>query len=399
MSKEKYQLEKDIFQLLRDEPFFAALSRQLDKRPTEAIPTAGIKFNKKRLSYELIYNPSFFESLSGEHKKWVLMHELYHASFGHTEHRTLDDVSRKVANMSMDLAINSLDNMRRGAPDFVLMPGRDQFKELTMFGMASEWYANWIKKEMKENPDKFSGDGQFDDHDDFGESASDDDQSGRQIASKKMEEALSKAVRECDAGTADGAKAKGWGSVSWKVQKQIRESVQNRFKLDPKQVLASFVKASVKTDKVTSVTRRSRRLPGTKFGRKKQTRANIAISIDQSGSVSDELLSKVFDWLSEFAKFASFTVVPFDHEVFDEKVYVWKKGERRTRERVLSGGTDFNAPTEYVNARNFDGHIIITDMLAPKPIRSKCQRMWLTDGYGARHTYFTPVGERVLILD
>jgi predicted metal-dependent peptidase len=163
--------------------------------------------------------------------------------------------------------------------------------------------------------------------------------------------------------------------------------------------LASFIKASVAADKKTSVTKRNRRLPGLKFGRRTQHRANIAISIDQSGSVSDKLLSKVFTWLSEFAKFATFTVVPFDHQVFEEKVYVWKKGEKRKKERVLYGGTCFNAPTEFVNKRNFDGHIIITDMMAPKPIRSKCQRMWLTDTYGSRYTYFKPTGERLLILD
>ena len=55
--------------------------------------------------------------------------------------------------------------------------------------------------------------------------------------------------------------------------------------------------------------------------------------------------------------------------------------------------------TEFVNKRNFDGHIVITDMMAPKPIRSTCQRMWLTDSYGGRCSYFKPAGERVLVLD
>ena len=84
--------------------------------------------------------------------------------------------------------------------------------------------------------------------------------------------------------------------------------------------------------------------------------------------------------------------------VAEDKVYVWKKGEKRKRERVLHGGTDFNAPTKYVNDRNFDGHIIITDMMAPKPIRSKCQRMWLTDKHGERYAYWKPANERLLVL-
>jgi predicted metal-dependent peptidase len=183
------------------------------------------------------------------------------------------------------------------------------------------------------------------------------------------------------------------------MKEKIKTYSQSDFTLDPKTVLTSFIKASVKSSNKTSVTKRNRRLPGKKFGRKYDRVAKIAISIDQSGSVSDELLGKVFSWLGDLAKFASFTVVPFDHEVFEDKIYVWKKGEKRQRERVLCGGTDFNAPTNWVNENHFDGHIIITDMLAPKPVRSKCQRMWLTDRYGARSTYFQPKAERVLILD
>ena len=403
MSESDYNLEKDIFHLLRDEPYFALLSRQLDKRPTDTIPTAGMKYNPKRICYELVYNPKFFAGLSDIHKKWVLMHELYHASLGHTQYRKLEDLSRKLANISMDLAINSLSNMKHHAPDFVLMPGRGPFEELQLFGQSSEWYANWIKNEMPEAPD--SGDVgacQFDDHDDFGEQdgdASDEIEMGKQIASKKLQEAVSKAAGECDRGDGRGGDPKGWGSVSNEIRKTLREISSGYFKLDPKKVLASFIKASVAADKKTSVTKRNRRLPGKKFGRRVQHRANIAISIDQSGSVSDALLEKVFNWLTDFAKFASFTVIPFDHEVFEEKVYVWKKGEKRKKERVLYGGTCFNAPTAFVNKRNFDGHIVITDMQAPKPIRSKCQRMWLTDSYGDRYGSHKPTRERKLILD
>jgi len=79
---------------------------------------------------------------------------------------------------------------------------------------------------------------------------------------------------------------------------------------------------------------------------------------------------------------------------------VWKKGEKRRKERVLNGGTDFNAPTEFVNKRNFDGHIIVTDMLAPKPKRSNCQRMWITDEYSSGRYYggHKPLGEKMMIL-
>ncbi len=97
MEIENYKVDRDIYHLLKDEPFFALLSRQLDKRATDTIPTAGIKYNPERLSYEMIYNPKFMKGLSKTHKKWVLMHELYHASLGHCQHRTLEDLDRQTA--------------------------------------------------------------------------------------------------------------------------------------------------------------------------------------------------------------------------------------------------------------------------------------------------------------
>jgi len=401
MIEKTYRLDRDIYHLLKDEPFFALLSRQLDKRPDDSIPTAGIKYNPDRLSYEIIYNSKFMESLTPEVKKWVLMHELYHASLGHCQHRKLEDLDRNTANQAMDLAINSLSNMKDNAPEFVLMPGRGQFADITLFGQSADWYANHIQKQRNIDPDYGNdGKGQFDDHSDFGDDGlSDDEAMGKQIADKKLGDAIAKAANECDYGDGKGGEPKGWGNVSSEVRKTIRETVQNRFKLDPKKVLASFIKSSVAADKKTSVTKRNRRLPGKKFGRRVSHRANIAVSIDQSGSVSDQLLAQVFEWLNDFAKFASFTVVPFDHKVFEEKVYVWKKGEKRKKERVLCGGTDFDAPSEFVNKRNFDGHIVVTDMMASKPVRSNCQRLWLTDTYGKRYGYYKPQSERMLVLD
>tara|TARA_Y100001938_G_C8099782_1_gene440791 strand:+ start:977 stop:2161 length:1185 start_codon:yes stop_codon:yes gene_type:complete len=391
-----FDISDHIYRLLQDEPFFAALSRQINKREDNSIPTAGIKYNKNTKSFEMFYNSEFMQQFESPQQKFILMHEMYHASFGHCTFRKWKGVDHKLANLAMDLAINSLEHMRKIAIEEACMPGKGPFEYITLYEQAAEWYLKQIEEDKKANPEKYKEMDSFDDHSDFGEGGDDID---REIASEQLKEAISKAVRECEEVSEKTGRAKGWGSVSTAIRKEIKTSCGVNFKLDPKKVLSSFIKTSINAEKKTSVTKRNRRLPGKKFGRRSERRANIAISIDQSGSVSDELLAKVFDWLGEFAKFVSFTVVPFDHDVFEEKIYVWKKGERRQRERVLHGGTDFNAPTQWVNGHKFDGHIIVTDMLAPKPIRSNCQRMWITDKWGASSTYFQPVGERVLILD
>ena len=105
-----------------------------------------------------------------------------------------------------------------------------------------------------------------------------------------------------------------------------------------------------------------------------------------------------FAELNGLAKYAEFTVVPFDTEVSEPNVFVWKKNKKQTWERVSCGGTCFNAPTQWVNERQFDGHIILTDMEAPKPRPSKCQRMWATIPQYAENPYFS-TNERILVMD
>ena len=44
-NEKKFKLDHHILTLLKAEPFFAALSRRINKRPTTAIPTAGVRVN------------------------------------------------------------------------------------------------------------------------------------------------------------------------------------------------------------------------------------------------------------------------------------------------------------------------------------------------------------------
>jgi predicted metal-dependent peptidase len=110
------------------------------------------------------------------------------------------------------------------------------------------------------------------------------------------------------------------------------------------------------------------------------------------------MLALFFAELNKLSDIAEFTVIPFDTEVDESLVYVWKKGQSRTWERVKCGGTDFNPPTKYVNQKGFDGHIILTDLCAPKPVASKCQRMWMTTPQYAARPYFQ-TNERVVAVE
>lgn len=416
MSKD-FDLNKHTFRLLRNEPFFSAVSRRVNKSPSTAIPTAGVKLNKETAQFEMIYNPDFFNKLSDEHKQGVLMHEFYHIIYGHITDRLPEGGMSKLWNIATDLAINS--HLIGKLPEGCCMPGVKPFDGYPN-GKAAEWYFEKLKQDQQGGEGPFSKEGQpqegdgdgegqgqgggepsengdpsngggglpdtLDDHSGWGEA----DEETKQIAKERMKQAVMDATKEVN------QNGQGWGSVSADMRKQIMDMISP--KVDWRKVLRYFIKTSQRSSKRSTVRRVNKRFPYIHAGKRVNRTANIAISIDQSGSVSDTMLASFFSELGELAQFATFTVIPFDTRVDESLVYEWKKGQRKTWERVMCGGTCFNAPTKYVNERSFDGHIILTDLMAPKPIPSKCQRMWMASPSDVANPYFK-TNERVIAIE
>ena len=397
-----FDLKLHAYRLLMDEPFFAALSRKIEKRASNAIPTAGVRVCPDTAQFEMIYNPEFFESLPEEHVRGVLKHEFYHLIFEHVTSRKPEGVNHQVWNICADLAINS--HLVGELPEMACMPGGPNFEDLPL-GMSAEWYlANFPEREESEDSedgDGEPGDGQpgeggepgsFDDHSGWDDaSASPEQQAANQMAKERLKNAMKEAASEANNSN------KGWGSMPGEVKKDILKRLES--KVDWRKVLRYFIKTSQRASRRSSVKRINKRYAYIHPGKKVQRQAKIAIAIDQSGSVSDDMLSAFFGELNGLAKLAEFTVVPFDTEVPEDKVYVWKKGKSQNPERVSCGGTCFNAPTDYINKRgDFDGVIILTDMEAPKPKACKAQRMWMTDERGASRPYFK-TNEKVIAID
>mgnify|MGYP006273163059 CR=1 FL=1 len=372
---EAFDLDKYIYDLLKNEPFFAEISRHVEKRANKGIPTAGVRVTKDG-QFEMLYNPDFFDKLTREQRAGVIKHEFYHLVFGHVTDRLPEGKMTKKWNIATDLAINS--HIRDELPDMACVPGRGPFKDLPLYE-SSEWYYNNLPQQ--DDKGQGGGDGQpsdgsgmpddsFDDHSAWGENADMADPTVKEMAKERLREMMRNAAEEAN------KSSQGWGSVSASCRKDIMDRING--KIDWRAVLRYFIKTSQRAAKTSTVKRINKRYAYIHPGQKVQRHAKIAISIDQSGSVSDEMLEAFFSELNNLAKIATFTVVPFDTEVDEKLVYVWKKGMARRKERVKYGGTDFDAPTKYVNDKGFDGHIVLTDLQAPKPINSKCQRMWMS---------------------
>ena len=424
-TQSKFDLNVHMHRLLLDEPFFAALSRRMDKRSMTAIATAGVRVTPEG-KLELVYNPKFFEKLSDEARKDVLKHEFYHIVFQHVtgnrfaSFRDMTPEQRKRHNIAMDLSINChLPNL----PEGCCMPGVGMFAELPPFKTA-EWYLKNLPEGDGEGEGGGQGqgdgegegggqgqgegegegqgqgegegqgqgqgngpfeDGVFDDHDGWGDA----DEQVKQIAEERVKDFIKEAAEEAN------KSSRGWGSVPADCRKEIMDAISN--KIDWKTVLRYFIKQSQKSNKRSTVRKINKRYPYMHPGKKATRQAKIAIAIDQSGSVSDRMLAAFFAELNGLAKLAEFTVVPFDTRVDPEKNWVWKKGEKRRRQRTMYGGTCFNAPTKFVNEQGgFDGLIVLTDLEAPKPVPCRVQRMWITTEYHANRPYFDPKPERLV---
>lgn len=392
--KTEFNLKLHLHRLLSDEPFFSAISRRVNKSASRALPTAGVTVDKDTLQFKMLYNPDFFKDMEENKVKGVLMHEFYHLIFKHVTSRKPENVPHLVWNIAGDLAINSMigaDNL----PEGCCIPGGKQFEDYPL-GKTAEFYLEKMKDDeqfgdgnggFKDLEGQSGSDfGNFDDHGGWGDLTDDE----RQMVEERAKDIMEKAAKEAN------NSGRGWGSVSSGIKREIMERLKTR--VDWKKVLRAFIGAAQRADKSNTMRRINRRFPYIHAGRKVNRVANIAISIDQSGSVSDSELNAFFIELNKLSELATFTVIPFDTKVAEDKVYTWRKGEKRKWERVMYGGTCFNAPTDYVNKGNFDGHIVLTDLQAPKPKSSRCRRMWMASKLNVDQMPFK-TQERVIAID
>jgi len=341
-----FDLNRHTARLLMNEPFFAALSRRLDKKASTAVPTAGVRVNPDTGHFEMIYNPEFFAGLSDVHRAGVLKHEFYHLVFEHVTGRLPEEGMTKKWNFATDLAINS--HLIGELPEGALIPGEGHFAELPV-GKSAEWYfANLPDGEEGEGEGEQGGKGEpsdeegegsggqgeaggeegdegqgngngggepqeFDDHSGWGEG----DNTANEIAKQRLKEAIKDAANEA-------SKAGSWGTVGADCRKEILDRLTA--KVDWKKVLRYFIKTSQKANRSSTVKRVNRRYAYIHPGKKVNRTAKIAISIDQSGSVDDGMLARFFAELNKLANLAEFTVIPFDTDVGEDKVYVRRYG-------------------------------------------------------------------------
>lgn len=206
----------------------------------------------------------------------------------------------------------------------------------------------------------------FDDHGGWDMSEAD-----RVLGEAKIRKELEDAIREAD-------KNNSWGNIPAEMRDHLRELISQ--KVDWRAVLRAFIGFSQRANRSNSIKRINRRYPYIHPGQRRGYTANIFIAIDQSGSVGNEAIELFFAELSNLARRATFTVGFFDTEMDKESIFVWRKGQRVQPKRHRCGGTDFNAPTRFVNSEKkgtYEGLLIMTDGECCEPDATQVRRGWI----------------------
>jgi predicted metal-dependent peptidase len=208
-----YVLEHDVFRLLREEPFFAAISRSVNKVPSNSIPTAGVRITKDGF-FEMLYNPSFFEGMSDSHRRGVLKHEFYHLIFEHCLLRNPESDGKvsKIWNWATDLSINC--HLKGELPEMALMPSKFDFPDY----LTAEQYLDLLQKKQNSADGEgggMEGEGQFDDHEGWGGEAGEEAQAAAAIARERLREAARQGAEEA------AKSSRGFGNMTSLVSHSV----------------------------------------------------------------------------------------------------------------------------------------------------------------------------------
>jgi predicted metal-dependent peptidase len=239
---------------------------------------------------------------------------------------------------------------------YLCVPGIGTFKNI-LPGLSSEEYLDIIGKDkliqrMIQYGYGLGGDGGDGDH------ISIDD-----LDSDELEE-LKKQMNEMDGIVRNAildANASGKGLSS---NKNLNQALSKLMLPNPNydEILRNFIAECV-AEKEDSWVRENRRgvdgMPGNVY----EPEHDVAIFVDQSGSMSDEDIERCFGRITNLLDRANCTVYNFANEIDFENAYEASSASELRYERTLSGGTAFEPILEYLKGNSkYSAGFIISDM-------------------------------------
>jgi len=395
------EVSRGIVALLLKEPFYGHLLSGVVRRIDDKVPTAAVSLTPHGL--HLIVNPEFFmKELKKDERVAVIKHEALHLLFRHLYRPLIQKGDAKLFNIAADLVVNQhvapwpLPEM---AVTLRAFPDMDLEANQTL-----EWYYEKLKSlnnamqsgNASESPQsvealqRVMGEPQQGDHsfwfagggEGFGESGP-EGSGGGSVLSEGLRRAMEADLERHLLRARDHSASKGWGNLPAEIRTELDAIAQRRKpQIDWKRTLRLFASSGYRTEVVATNRRMSKRFgtfPGIRIRRKQR----LAVVIDTSGSIGEEVLEVFFReiygiWKND----AEVMVLECDADV--QRAYDYKGKTPKAVEG--GGGTSFDPALAWVsNPRNgpFDACIYLTDGYASEPeVRPRCPMLWVITANG-----------------
>jgi len=348
-------------ELMLEHPFYGMFLIGLNKEWNESIPTAGV--SKHNINYKLVINTEFWASLSSDHKKGLLWHELLHIVFDHLNLRD-EFADKRLFNIAADCELNQYITPSY-LPDGAILPST--FPNLQLERKAGTNYYYNMLLDNQDDPDvqNMMGDagdmhGTWEEFDNLSESE-------KKLLKSQAEYQLKEAAEEC-------LKSRGQlpGEIAH-IYKRITEVTPSKFNW--RAYLRRFAGNSYIVETKLSRKKLNKRYPdapGMKFKPKK----HILVAIDTSGSVSNDELIEFFNEIRHIHKTGTeITVLQCDTQINSIEKYDPKK-DVRVQGR---GGTEFDPVIDYYNknSKRFTCLVYLTDGECYTTITPRGRMLWV----------------------
>ena len=318
--------------LLLRHPFFGNMATRLKiQDASEWCKTAATD------GRHLFYNREFFGGLTTKQVEFVVAHEILHNVFDHMGRNEGRD--RQIFNIAADYCVNGQlvrDHIGEQPPEIKIFHDPQHYNK-----SAEQVYDEIFEKYDQE---QLAALGQLlDDHIDW-----EKDGNGRPVYSKDELKQIRDEIREA---TMQAANAAGAGNTPASVARMIKDLTEP--KMNWRELLRQQIQSTIKTD--YSFSRPNRKgwhtgaiLPGMKF----DETIDIAVSLDMSGSITDEMsmdfITELKGIMDEYKDY-NIKLWCFDTKVYNEQDFDGYSGEDILSYEIMGGGgTDFMCNWAYM---------------------------------------------------
>ena len=352
--------------------------------------TSATSINFKDAKYVMYFNPIIFLELNMEQMQSTIKHEILHVLSQHLIRLKdfKDKYSTLALNLAMDVVVNQcLDCL---CPYSITLGYINNKYNLNLEKFKTfEYYLEKIQTELD-----------LQEENDEGEIVDNNENVAVDFDAEKThdiwEECIEideKTLRDFTEKFADNAKK---GSVPTYIENMIKSLKNSKGEL-PWNLYLKKLMGTIEANKKKTITRRNRRQPNRLDlrGELRGHKAEIAVAIDISGSISDEEFKQAIKEVLTIVKSHNqeITIIECDKEI--KRTYK-VKSPKDIKERVASGGgTKFLPVFEYANNKKINLLIYFTDGKGEEKLEIKprgYKTLWVISGRGEKLSLQEPFG-------